>query len=84
MKRSRAKLLAVSASTILAIAAATSQAGSPLPSDLASSQIVIGADQPAAVVQDDPTPVPEPTSLALFGIGISSFITLRRFRKLFY
>lgn len=84
MKRSRAYLTAALASIILAGAAATSEAGSPPPSDIASKPIFIGADLPAADAQDDPTPVPEPTSLALFGIGISSFITLRRFRKLFY
>jgi len=83
MIRLRAIILAVLASAILAVAAPESRAGSPLPTDLSTRPIDVSVRRTAAP-QVKPDPVPEPASLGLFGIGISSLITFRRFRKLFY
>lgn len=82
MKRSRAVLTAVAATAALTFAATAAQAGSPLSSHLASPTTA-EAVPPTVSAQEEKAPVPEPVSMALLGIGISSLITFRRFCKLF-
>jgi hypothetical protein len=83
MKRPRAIVLAVSAWAVMAFAAVESRADSPPPTDLSPPRVDVSV-QRADVVPGDPDPVPEPASMGLLGIGISSLITFRRFRKLFF
>jgi len=83
MNRPRAVLTAVAATAALAFAATAAQAGSPLSSHLASLPTIAETFPPTVFAQEEKTPVPEPVSMALLGIGISTLITFRRFRKLF-
>jgi hypothetical protein len=80
----RAMLTAFLLSIGLLFTTTTIQAGSPPSTDPCPIPIVAEAVRPTADAQDDPTPVPEPASMALFGIGVSSYLILRRFRKLFH
>jgi hypothetical protein len=84
MTRFRVTLTAVLLAIGLSFTPTTSQADSPPTIDPHGRAIVAETSQPTDGVQDEPTPVPEPASMALFGIAISSYLTLRRFRKLFY
>jgi hypothetical protein len=83
MNRSRATRTAFFALIAWALATGSGQSASPFTSSFDSGPRAIAAALPDDDDRDDPTTAPEPVSLALFGIGISSFITLRRFRKLF-
>ncbi|KAJ3062468.1 hypothetical protein HK102_008757, partial [Quaeritorhiza haematococci] len=47
------------------------------------ARLIVGTVDPSPISADQPLRVPEPTSMGLFGIGITSLITLRRFRKYF-
>ncbi len=47
------------------------------------ARLIAGTVEPSAISAEQPLRVPEPTSMGLFGIGITSLITLRRFRKYF-
>ena len=84
MNHFRAVFAAVAATAALTFAATAAQACSPLSSSLAFPPTTAEAVPPTVSVQEEEkTTVPEPVSMALLGIGISSLITFRRFRKLF-
>ena len=83
MERLRAVLTAVAATAALTCAPITAHAGSPLSSNFVSSLAAAEAVPATISVRAEEAPVSEPVSTAFLGIGISSLITFRRFRKLF-
>ncbi len=79
MNRSRAVLTAAAATMALTFAGTAATAGSSLSAGPAS----VASVPPTVFPPGDPRPVPEPVSPAFLGIGITSLITFRRFRKMF-
>lgn len=82
MKRFRAVLTAVAAIAALTLAATAAHASPPLTTNLDHGSTTAEAASTTLPSQSNEPPAPGP-SMALLGIGISSLITFRRFRKLF-